>query len=230
MNLHEIQDHFYHLCFDDTWPEVENRRTIYRRLVHNGIRASIANALPIFFAILGPRREKEVLRDFLHQAKPQSRFYRDIPKDFVSFLRNSHSAIIQEYLFLLELADFEYCDYDLIFQEAPSIPSHALDKLLEDTRPILNPNLYLRNYRYPVHEIDQHTVPASVSPRDTWLVISRHPNTWKITSVTLDAAAVALFCTLRDHPERTLAESMDSSFPLDVFKQFLDRRIILAMV
>lgn len=236
MNLHEIQDHFYHLCFDDTWPEGEKRRTIYRRLVYNGIRTSITNALPIFFAMLGPRREKQVVREFLHKAKPQSRFYRDIPKNFMAFLVQSGFAAEAPYPFFLELADFEYGDYTLISQQGPEqIPGNALGKLVLETRPVLNPNLHLRRYRYPVHRISKADDPSTIHEEESQLLLFRNPENYTIDCLAISDAEMRFVEIMLEDPQRNLAQILDTfgkeSAPLLSFlKTLLNRRIVLAMV
>ena len=225
MTLAEVQAYFYHLCFDETWDTTHlerlppglaahlhsqspRRRTVYRELIFNNVSSVIHHAAPIFFAHLGADAGVALLRRFLADYTPRTRFYRHLPQDFAAFLSRHAASLDLPHPFLRELADLECSEYELIFQENDDSSAYALETVLESARIRFNSVLMMRYYGYPVDCMTETTLPASRVPETIVLLAWRHPQTHRVWRRRLSETEARFFSILADSPQITVAEAL----------------------
>lgn len=258
------QDLFYDLCFDPqfVWDEEvllkkypkdliahwaglsETRRMIYRKLVFENVFDVISFVFNETFAVLGDEVARCAVRDFLHASSISSRHYYDIPRNAYAFWQETNFFQNADKPFLLELADFEFHRWELYQQQESMVAIENQSEVsLEEAKVILNPNLYLKNYSYAVHEIKSDESLESLEKHPVPLVLFRHPDTTEVEVFRLNSFSFEFLQTLQQNLDQTLGEifemymsrveTEDSQKLLQDLLQFLkvllEKKIILAL-
>jgi hypothetical protein len=128
VTLRDSQEFFLRLCRGEDFNEDPDadyvleqgreRLLVYRRLVVNSVAKILEMALPIFCDRLGSEGFRGVVHKFVAHGI-RSNIYRKIPEEFVAFL---NLGTVSVELSLMEIADYEFRKYELIFRKNALLP------------------------------------------------------------------------------------------------------------
>lgn len=157
---------------------VEARRMkVYNELVYNNLEGFLLACFPVLRQVLGKRNWSKLVRDFFSAHRCHTPFFRQIPDEFVHYLKNERGERTEDPAFLQDLAHYEWVELML------SVSTKEIDLTLVDTggdlmsgRPALNPLLTLQTYAYPVHRISPRFKPTTEQKEETHFAILRNSN------------------------------------------------------
>jgi hypothetical protein len=179
-------------------PEVEappagvaaKRMQVYAELVFNNLESTLAACYPVCKKVLGLRRWRSLLRQFMAQHRCRTPLFRQIPEEFLHYLEaaGAHALRLPPYLYCL--AHYEWIELALALAEVED-EAVAQGDLMTGV-PALVAALALLSYPYPVHRISPRCKPAQAFPAPVHLLVFR------------DAAGVVHFIELNDVSARLL--------------------------
>lgn len=220
----------------------QERHLIYRELLEANIFSVLKTAYPILFSVLDD--SQNLLRDFLHHHKARDNFYRHCARDFLDFIKTSPPKPFLQNQILQELADYEWSCFDLNFQKNFSGHLNSTQELpLEEARLVFNPNLFLKDYGFPVHKMTGETKWNRILPEKSFLLIYRHPKSLETQSLVLNKNSHLFLKIARERPRENfrnllefISNQMDNTAQASLtndalffLKLLLDKGIVLAL-
>lgn len=155
---------------------VEARRMkIYNELSYNNLEGFLLACFPVLRKILGKRNWTRLVRDFFSSHRCHTPFFRQIPDEFVHYLKNERGERAEDPAFLQDLAHYEWVELMLSVSNK-DIDFNLIDEQgdLMNSRPALNAVLSLQNYAYPVHRISPRFKPGVAQKEETCFAILRN--------------------------------------------------------
>ena len=150
---------------------VEARRMkIYNELLFNNIEGFLLACFPVLRKMLGARKWAKLVRAFFATHRSRTPYFRQIPDEFIQFLRNEWTSPEDTPPYLLALAHYEWIELVL------SVSNRSADRLFDSAGdlmagvPLLNPVLANLHYDWPVHRIAPR---RKVPPAETWMLVFR---------------------------------------------------------
>lgn len=152
------------------------RIAVYQEIVFNNIVQTVSACFPVANKVLGDRKWQQLIRLFFQHYSTNTPYFREIPKEFLSFLKDTDkTAKLNLPVFLYALCHYEWIELAL------SIASSEPDKVSK-IQPISNDEDYLKHlvfqkplallsYDYPVHRISKMKQPKQ--PESTQLLVYR---------------------------------------------------------
>jgi hypothetical protein len=155
---------------------VEARRMkIYNELLYNNLEGFLLACFPVLRKVLGQRKWAKLVRDFFSTHRSHTPFFRQIPDEFIHYLKNERVVQPEDPDFMQDLAHYEWVELML------SVSNKEIDFSLIDPhgdmisgRPALNPLLSLQSYHYPVHRIGPRYKPTVERKEETHFAILRN--------------------------------------------------------
>jgi hypothetical protein len=155
---------------------VEARRMkVYNELLYNNLEGFLLACFPVLRKVLGQRKWSKLVRDFFSAHRCHTPFFRQIPDEFVHYLKNERGDHPDDPAFLQDLAHYEWVELML------SVSSKEINFGLIDVQgdlmqgqPALNPLLSLQSYAYPVHRISPRFKPTAEQKEETHFAILRN--------------------------------------------------------
>lgn len=147
----------------------ERRVGVYRELVFNNLCGFVDSCFPVCRQLLGDARWRRLCRTFLRDWPMHSPWFRDIPREFVSYLGDA--GIAQPLpRWLPELAHYEWVELAADVIDVPWPDADPAGDLMESVV-VLNPVLMNLAYSWPVHQIGEDYRPRKQQP--THLLVYR---------------------------------------------------------
>lgn len=137
------------------------RMRVYRELVFNKIDGVLRACFPVAHAVLGARRWPRLVRRFLVEARAQTPYFREIPREFVNWFAGVEDAAYPAWL--AELLHYEWAELAVDVMPAAELAADGAGDLGRG-RPLLNPAMLLLSYRWPVHRIGPAYRPRREAP------------------------------------------------------------------
>lgn len=133
---------------DSRLPE---RIDVYARLLYQKFEDALSACFPVTRELLGEPAWSSLVRDFIALHRCASPYYRQIPDEFVTYLRDGRFEE-DDPPFLGELAHYEWLELVLAIaiDEPIDVPIDRTGNLLSN-HPVLAPVLHVHGYRWPVH-------------------------------------------------------------------------------
>jgi uncharacterized protein len=180
---------------------VEARRMkVYNELLYNNLEGFLLACFPVLRQVLGKRKWSKLVRDFFTAHRCQTPFFRQIPDEFVHYLKNERGARAEDPAFLQDLAHYEWVELML------SVSSKEIDLSQVDSdgdlisgRPALNPLLSLQSYAYPVHRISPRFKPSAEQKEETHFAILRNQAD-EVKFIVLNPVSMRLLYLLQTTP------------------------------
>ena len=155
---------------------VEARRMkVYNELLFNNLEGFLLACFPVLRQVLGKRKWSKLVRDFFTEHRCHTPFFRQIPDEFVHYLKNERGERAEDPAFMQDLAHYEWVELML------SVSNKAINLELIDTpgdlmncQPALNPVMSLQSYAYPVHRISPRFKPTAEQKEETHFAILRN--------------------------------------------------------
>lgn len=150
------------------------RMKVYNELVYTNLEGFLLACFPVLRRVLGKRRWSKLVRDFFSVHRCHTPFFRQIPDEFIQYLKNERGEQPEDPAFLCDLAHYEWVELML------SVSSKEINLALIDphgdllnARPAVSPLLSLQTYAYPVHRIGPNFKPAREEQEETHFAIIR---------------------------------------------------------
>jgi hypothetical protein len=178
----------------------QRRMRVYNELLFNNLEGFLLACFPVSRAVLGAARWRKLVRAFFAGHRCRTPFFRQIPEEFVEWLRNARAGHPEEPSFLPDLAHYEWVE--LALDLSPVEPDHERIDSVGDLlagRPALNPVAMLLTYPYPVHRIGPRFRPRAPDPQPTQLLVFRDPQD-RIRFLVLNAVSARLVAMLHQAP------------------------------
>lgn len=177
---------------------VEDRRmAVYRELFFNNLNSLLGKTFPVLRSILGDRKWRALVRDFMVQHRAQTPYFLEIPRELVGFLagRPADTAVP----FLAELAHYEWAELALSVSAEYDDPAHVDPQGdLVAGVPAKSALAWPFAYRYPVHRLSKDFQPVEPGAQPTCLVIYRKADD-EIAFLELSAVTAALLDRIGDN-------------------------------
>ena len=140
---------------------VEARRMqVYNELVYNNLEGFLLACFPVLRKVLGKRNWSKLVREFFATHRCHTPFFRQIPDEFVHYLKNERGERADDPAFLQDLAHYEWVELMLsVSNKEIDLTGIDPDGDLLGGRPALNPLLSLQSYAYAVHRISPRFKP-----------------------------------------------------------------------
>lgn len=171
---------------------------LYRTLVMANLEAFLLACFPVTRRVLGARRWRALVQDFLAEHVCHTPYYREIPDEFLTYLHGQRSARPTDPPFLYELAHYEWSELVLsVSGDATPEPVDPQGDLMTGV-PILNPVLALTEYAYPVHRIGRRYQPTAKPAEPTHMLAFRAATDDGVRFICLNGPTMALVSVLME--------------------------------
>ena len=204
--------------------DVEDRRMeIYRGLFYRNIKSFIDNAYPVTHKMYSEDNWHKMVRDFFNTHQSKSPYFKDISKEFLTYLQEEREPQPEDPIFLNELAHYEWVEIYLTFSdtEIDSTGINPTGDLLKEI-PVLSPLAELHTYNFPVHKIKPSFQPEQANDQPTFLLVYRDKQD-KVGFMELNpitAMLVGLIDSHEDKPGQQLLDMIVESV------EHLDARVV----
>lgn len=155
---------------------VEARRMkVYNELLYNNLEGFLLACFPVLRKVLGKRKWTSLVRDFFSAHRCHTPFFRQIPDEFVQYLKNERGVRADDPPFLQDLARHEWVEL-MLAVSGKEIDLAQIDSAgdLISGRPALNPHLSMQSYDYPVHRIGPKFKPTVEQKEETHFAVLRN--------------------------------------------------------
>ncbi len=220
---------------------VERRRLeVYRDLFYNNIEGFIRAAFPRLHSLYSEKQWRRLVRSFIAVHTCRSPYFREISREFLSYLEHEHWRTEADPPFLLELAHYEWVAQALEFADA-EFPEAGIDPagdLLEEA-PVVSPLVCSLHYHFAVQSFSPGD--KNLPPEETFLFVyrDRSEHIGFMESNVLSARLLALLAeggTGREVLHKIAGEFPDISEPAilqggeETLQKFRSRDIVLGTV
>ncbi len=190
-------------------PGVDERRMhVYRDLFYNNLSRLLAKTFPVLRQLHEPSAWQRLVRGFMRDHRAHTPLFLKIPAEFVDYLSNVRTPEDGDFVFLIELAHYEWAELSLSVAEAEKAPAN-LDPNgdLAAGRPCLSSLAWLLRYRFPVHRIGPSFRPSAASAQPHFLLLHRDAND-KVCFLELNLVSARLIELLRDGDPSTSGHTL----------------------
>lgn len=176
MSFENVQNQFMaHIRDPQRVTSVENiedrRLKIYRELFFNNIKGFLNTGFPVLASIVESETWEKLARQFFIEHDCRSPYFVDISKEFVEYLANELIPEDYPYLFVAELAHYEWLELDVSVRKSEDLSWwNGQDELASFS---FSPVAELVSYNWPVHQISQEFIPDNVLTEPNFYVIYR---------------------------------------------------------
>ncbi len=157
---------------------------LYAELLRIGHQDLMASVFPGCASLIGDQWPQTV-DDYLEHYPPDHYNLNRAAQRFPQYLAAFGERFLRRYPFLVELADYEWLELELI--EHPGVvmtcPHQPLasPEQFERWRPVVNPVLVVRRYRYPITGIVEQlaeglALPDDLAPAPATVIVYRDPD------------------------------------------------------
>jgi hypothetical protein len=151
------------------------RMRVYNELLYNNLEGFLLACFPVLRKVLSKRQWSKLVRDFFSTHRCQTPFFRQIPDEFIHYLKNERGERTEDPVFLQDLAHYEWVELMLsVSNKEINFSQINLEGDLLSGRPALNPLLSLQSYAYPVHRIGPRFKPEAEQKEETHFAILRN--------------------------------------------------------
>lgn len=168
----------------------DKRIAVYREIVFNNIFASVSACFPVCQQMFGVRAWRRLIRSFFAEHSSNTPFFREIPAQFLNYLK---TQTVAEHL--KQLAHYEWAELHLSSMQVATLPLNAQCDLLNE-HPVINPAHLLLAYDYPVHKLSKRHKKAT--PERTHILMYRN-DAFEVKFIVLNAITYHLLSMLQQH-------------------------------
>jgi len=174
------------------------RMRVYNELLFNNLESFLLACFPVSRKLLGARRWRKLVRAFFAEHRCRSPFFRQIPEEFVKYLRENRAGHPDDPRFLPDLAHYEWVELALdVSPIEPELDAIDYDGDLLAGRPALNPVAMLLSYAWPVHRIGPRFRPQQADPEPSHILVFRDLND-RVRFIVLNSVSARLATLLHE--------------------------------
>lgn len=154
---------------------IEARRMkVYQDLFYNNVQNFCANSFPILRSLTADDKWHRMVRDFFTDYRAHSPYFAEISAEFLDYLSEHRPSEQDDYLFMLELAYWEWMEVALLANKADilAIPHDRNGDLFEQNI-VISPLSKALAFEYPVHRIGSAYIPDEKPEQPSFLIICR---------------------------------------------------------
>lgn len=145
------------------------RMAVYNDLLFNNVCGFLDSCFPVSRQLLGEARWRRLCRTFFRDWRSHTPWFREIPREFVRYLRERHIAQpLPEWL--VDLAHYEWAELAVEVMDVTP-PAHDPEGDMMQARVLINPARVEVASPWPVHRIGPDWQPRQ--PEPTFLVVFR---------------------------------------------------------
>ncbi|MBI1395507.1 MAG: DUF2063 domain-containing protein [Betaproteobacteria bacterium] len=173
------------------------RMRVYNELLFGNFRGFLDACFPVTRELLGDVRWTRLARRFFATHRCASPLFRQIPEEFVGWLRDArHTIRMADYV--PHLVHYEWVELalDVMPDESPEVLTDRQADLLAG-HPVLNPVSRLLEYPYAVHRIGPAYRPRPNQREHTTILAFRDAND-EVRFIVMNAVSALLVRLLRD--------------------------------
>jgi len=209
MKFQQVQQEFIAAIRDPeqaTGPDgIEAKRMkVYAELFFKNISSTLSTAFPVLYQLFSEHNWDKLVRDFMIKHQSHSPYFHEIPQEFLFYLEHERDQA-DDYLFLLELAHYEWAE--LALEISPrQLPTTGIDPdgdLLQGI-PIISPLAWILQYQFPVHKICPEFTPDQAPETPTFIIVYRDKNC-QVNFMEINAVSAALLVEIQHN--RTPAQA-----------------------
>lgn len=177
---------------------VEKRMAVYRESVFNNLLESVSICFPVCVNVLGKRKWRDLIRDFMANYSTNSPLFREIPQQFLAFLENVEDLPP----YLKPLAHYEWIELAISSQQTSPLSAqtfntdntelNCLDSVIT-----LAPASALLAYDYPVHKVSKRFKPTAIEK--TYLLVFRNTH-FEVKFIVLNPITFNLLSLIQSQP------------------------------
>jgi len=192
----------------------------YRRLVFNNVNDSLSSAYPITKKLFGEEKWKKTVNNFFSSRKIQSPQIWYMPKEFKDYVISLEKDLLNEYVFLSDLLQFEWLEIEVFMMPDEGLKFHSDANLY-----YINPEIRLIGVEYPVHLKEAKNI-TEQDKGNYFISLHRNRDTGSVEFTNLSIPFVDVLENLIDTPLtkkailNVLKKYVDESTAIDVFHQF----------
>jgi len=188
---------------------IEDRRmAIYRTLFFNNLRNLLAKNFPVLRKLHSDEHWDCFIRQFMQIHHSKTPYFLELPKEFLTFLRNEYEQQDDDYPFLLELAHYEYIELALsISTESDVLDNIDPDGDLLTNIPVRSALAWVYAYQYPVHRISKEFQPTEPAEQPVYLAVFRQSDD-KVGFLELNSVSASLLNAIAENDSGRSGEEM----------------------
>jgi len=145
---------------------------VYAEIVFNNMEETLSACFPVCKKVLGVRRWKRLVRDFLAGHRCTTPIFRQIPEELLRWLETAPELASDLPPFFRSLAHYEWVELAIAVADVEAEFADPSGDLLSG-RPVLAPALALLEYPWPVHRISPRFKPSQPNKELTRLLLFR---------------------------------------------------------
>ncbi len=233
MTLKEYAANMHQICFGQTVPSLYRASPllIYRDLVRGNVEKILKESYPILFALLDAGQSCDLIDSFLQQGIT-SRYYRDIQFEFQKYFEQQSPFCRVEWI--CECVTYEAGIHELIAHPMNSLKIQPVDAELELSNlvVVLNPDIRIFSFTYPVHEFESAKTAVELAPKQTFMVIYRKQN-WQVRELILSEPEFNFLNSLLSGQQnlgaiikKNMSETFKEAHMLACLKSWVDKGIV----
>lgn len=179
---------------------IEDRRlAIYRELFFNNLRNLLSNMFPVLTKLHSDEHWRRMIRKFMQKHEAQTPYFLQLPAEFLSFLQHEYEPEDGDFLFLTELAHYEYIELALsVSDETNDLEGVDPDGDLLSGIPVKSALAWAYAYEYPVHRISADYQPTEPGEQPTCLAVYRGSDD-KVGFLELNPVTAALLNAIEEN-------------------------------
>ena len=155
---------------------IEDRRmAIYRRLLYRNVERFITNAFPVLHKLYSHENWHKMIRHFFASHQSVTPYFKDIPREFLTYLQKEREPQPEDPVFIKELAHYEWLEIYLAFAdiEVDIVNVDPLGNMMTAV-PVLSPLAQMHSYSFPVHKIKPDFQPTEPDEQPVFLMVYRN--------------------------------------------------------
>lgn len=148
------------------------RLAVYEEIVFNNLLESVSACFPVTQQVLGINGWTQLVRGFMRQHSANSPIFRDIPQEFLHYLKHTHNAKGTP-AFLYSLCHYEWVELAVASANTTvDLSNIDVDGDLLSAPLAFTPAMQVLHYDYPVHKISARYQPTDMI--ETHLLVYRN--------------------------------------------------------
>ncbi len=154
---------------------IEDRRlTIYRDLLFNNVEKLLASSFPVLVAVLGKDPWRVLVRDYFATHRAKTPYFKEVPQEFLNYLRDERGEREGDLPFLYELAHYEWVELavSLLPDDTRGLTFEANLSYLDGV-PHISHAAWSLAYAFDVQNIGPGHQPKAPPEQPTYLVVHR---------------------------------------------------------
>ncbi len=186
----------------------ERRLAIYRKLFFNNLVSLLGRFFPVLRKLHDDTRWRQLVRGFMQQHEARTPYFLQLPEEFLGYLQREFEPTEEDFVFLIELAHYEYAEHALSISEV----ENDLDGVdpggdLLGGVPVKSALAWAFAYRFPVHRISPKFLPEEPEDEPVYLALYRNSDD-EVSFLELNAITAALLDAIDRNDDDLTGEAM----------------------